>query len=426
MLNPPTHFQSWHPATLFTLTLTLFLSLVARAQSVEVMHNFGVTAGDGNVPSSGLIVDAAGNYYGVTRTGGAHNAGIVYQLSPVRGGGWNETILYNFKGGASDGSGPSGLLLRDSAGNLYGTAQEGGLVSTPCTDFQNSTVGCGIVFKLARTTTGQWTETVLHRFTGGTDGGNPNAGLVRDKAGNLYGTAAFGGVGKAGTVFKLSHTTTGWKATTLHAFVGTADGINPLSPLVFDSLGNLYGTTYNGGPPALGIVFKLLPQTTGAWKEQVLHTFQGGPTDGQHPFSGGVTLDKGGDVYGSTFMGGPAGPNGGTVFKLNAANGYAITILHNFSNFDPEGSFINGSLLLDAKGTLWGTSAYGVFGLTPGSSGWSETVLWGLNVNRFPSSDGVIFRAPVIMDAQGNFYGTTLWGGQAGNTTGGVGFKLVP
>jgi hypothetical protein len=170
------------------------------------MHNFGVTAGDGNVPSSGLIVDAAGNYYGVTRTGGAHNAGIVYQLSPVRGGGWNETILYNFKGGASDGSGPSGLLLRDSAGNLYGTAQEGGLVSTQCTDFQNSTVGCGIVFKLARTTTGQWTETVLHRFTGGTDGGNPNAGLVRDKAGNLYGTAAFGGVGKAGTVFKLSHT----------------------------------------------------------------------------------------------------------------------------------------------------------------------------------------------------------------------------
>ena len=287
-------------------------------------------------------------------------------------------------------------------------------------------MGCGIIFKLTPTTTGQWTEAVLHHFSGATDGGNPGAGLVRDSAGNLYGTSAFGGSGNAGTVYKLSHTSTGWKLTVLHAFAGAADGVNPLCPLAFDSLGNLYGTAYNGGTKGVGIVFKLLPQTTGAWKEQILHTFLGGPTDGAHPFSGGVTLDRSGNVYGSTFMGGPAGSNGGTVFKLTAAKGYAETTLHDFSISDPEGDFINGSLLFDTKGNLWGTSAYGVFELTPGLTGWTETVFWGLNKNQFPSADGRIFRAPVYMDAQGNLYGTTLWGGEAGNTTGGVAFKLIP
>jgi len=110
---------------LATLMLSFLVSVGAQAQTVEVLHNFGVTAGDGNVPTGGLIVDAAGNFYGVTETGGIHNFGTVYRLSPESGGGFKETILYNFKGGSSDGAGPSGLLLRDSAGNLYGTTRGG-------------------------------------------------------------------------------------------------------------------------------------------------------------------------------------------------------------------------------------------------------------------------------------------------------------
>lgn len=427
MLNPLTHSWSRSKAAVAATIVgfVFLLGINGSAQTVEVMHNFGVTAGDGNIPSGGLIVDTAGNYYGTTAAGGTHNFGTVYRLSPQSGGGWTETVLYSFKGGTLDGSTPSGLLLRDSTGSLYGTTREGGHQSAQCTDSISSTVGCGIVYKLTPTTTGQWHETVLHMFTG-TDGGNSNAGLVRDKTGNLYGTAGFGGSGNSGTVFRLSHTTTGWKITVLHTFTGTTDGINPFAPVAFDSLGNLYGTTYNGGANGMGIVFKLSPQTTGTWKEKILHTFAGGPDDGNQPFLNGVTLDKSGNVYGGTFFGGPAKQNGGTVFELAAANAYAMTILHSFSNTDPEGGFEEGGLMFDSKGNLWGVSAYGVFELSPGTNGWTETVPWGLNVNHFPSTDGILFRAPVIMDALGNLYGTTLWGGQAGNTTGGVAFKLVP
>lgn len=411
---------------LAALLFSLVFTLDTRGQTLTVLHNFGVTAGDGNVTSGGLIEDAAGNFYGVTGLGGTHNLGTVYRLTPESGGVWKETILYSFEGGLTDGASPSGVLLRDSAGKLYGTTREGGLQSAQCTDFTASPTGCGIVFELTPTTTGPWIETVLHRFTGGIDGGNPNAGLAHDAGGNLYGTAVFGGSSQSGTVYKLTHNTTGWTATVLHTFAGGADGINPVAPVVFDGLGNLYGDTYNGGTDGKGIVFKLSPQTTGPWKEQILHTFIGGPTDGNQPYIGGVTLDKNGNVYGSTFFGGPGKANGGTVFELNAAKGYAITILHDFSLTDPAGDFPNGGLMFDAKGSLWGTTAYGVFELTPALSGWTEKVPWGLNVNHFPSTDGRILRARVIMDAQGNLYGTTLWGGQAGPTTGGVAFKLVP
>lgn len=423
MRTPSTQFRVRCATTLAALTLSLLVSIGARAQTIEVLHNFGVTAGDGNYPSGGLIGDAAGNFYGMTRTGGAHNFGTVYRLSPESGGGWKETILYSFKGGASDGSGPSGILLRDSAGNLYGTTTQGGLQSAQCTDFENPSVGCGIAFELTPTTTGQWAETVLHRFTGRTDGGNPLGGLVHDNAGNLYGTAGFGGAGGSGTVYKLSHTPAGWKEIVLHSFAGSADGINPGAPLVFDSLGNLYGATYNGGADGWGIVYRLSPQTTGAWKEQILHTFKGG-LDGAKPFfNGGVTLDENGNIYGSTISGGTS-KYYGTIFKLDAAKGYANTILHNFSLTAGPGGSPNGGLIFDAKGNLWGTTEYGVFNLTPGSSGWSETVLWGFN--EFPSTDGVGFFAPVMMDAQGNLYATTIWGGTAGDTTGGVAFKLIP
>ena len=415
-----------HTSALLGTIVVLIFSLSSAAQTVDVLHDFDVAINDGNIPSSGLIVDTAGNFYGVTESGGTNNAGTVYRLSHESGGAWTEAILYNFKGGTSDGAGPSGLLLRDSAGSLYGTTRQGGFQPAQCTNTANPGLGCGIVFKLVPTKTGEWTETVLHRFTGGADGGNPNAGLVHDGVGNLYGTAAFCGAAGSGTVYKLSPTTTSWKLTVLHTLAGSADGINPMAPVVFDSSGNLYGDTYNGGAEGKGIVFKLSPQTTGLWKEQILHTFIGGPTDGNQPFLGGVTLDKNGNVYGGTFFGGPAKLNGGTVFKLNAAKGYAITILHNFSDSDPAGGFVNGGLIFDSKGNLWGTNAYGVFELSPESSGWRETVLWGLNVNHFPAIDGVIFRAPVIMDEQGNLYGTTLWGGEAGDITGGVAFKLVP
>jgi uncharacterized repeat protein (TIGR03803 family) len=221
---------------------------------------------DGQAPRAGLITDKKGNFYGTTYYGGSYNYGAIFKLAPKG----TETALYSFEDG-SDGYFPVAGLIMDSAGNLYGTTEDGG---TGCV----TTNGCGTVFKLAP----NGTETVLYAFTNGSDGGYPEAGLIMDKEGNLYGTTDDGGANAYGTVFKVAPDGT---ETVLHSFTGS-DGANPVAGLIMDKKGNFYGTTAVGGTYGYGTVFKLAPNGT----ETVLYAFTNG-SDGGYP-ENGVIMDK--------------------------------------------------------------------------------------------------------------------------------------
>lgn len=243
-----------------------------------------------------------------------------------------------------------------------------------------------------------------------------------------YGATASGGSKGLGTVFKLALTPTGWKETVLHSFTGNSDGANPFihcAGLAVDSLGNLYGTTVAGGVDNAGIVFKLTPQTSGAWTETILYTFKGG-NDGFRPRAG-VILDKSGDVFGTTESGGTG--RYGTAFVLTAANHYAKAILHEFTAASGDGWYPNG-LIFDASGNLYGTCGAGgssgggtIFKLTRDSvTAWSEHVLY----NFTGGADGNIPFVPMTMDAHGRLYSSTIWGGGAGTIRGGVVFEFIP
>ncbi len=308
---------------------------------------YAPSKGHGNIFPGSVVRDAAGNFYGPAG-GGLKHFGTVFRLS-ANG---TETQEYAFRGGA-DGAYPTNLI-RDRAGNLYGTTVYGG-------NFSCYALGCGVVFELHG-----HHETILHTFTGGTDGAIPQAGLIRDQAGNLYGTTSQGGGSGCfenrgcGTVFKIG---TNGIETVLYSFTGTAgDGQTPAASLIRDSAGNLYGTTTFGGdvscnpPSGCGTVFKL--STRG--KETVLYSFTGAP-DGEFPSA--LIRDAKGDAYGTTAFGGNATCNAplgcGTVFELDTTG--KETILYRFSGTDGEQPYA--SLLRDRAGNLFGTTYYG------GSSG---------------------------------------------------------
>jgi uncharacterized repeat protein (TIGR03803 family) len=238
-----------------------------------VIHAFAYGK-DGSAPFGGMILDSAGNLYGTTTYGGNPNScvqknqggcGTVYELSPTSGGGWHEKVLYTFN--ATDGATPVASLISDAAGNLYGTTGTGGKL-TNCYN-GGGLYGCGVVFELSPTSGGRWQETVLYAFTGGADGAYPDARLILDASGNLYGTATTGGnlngcdaqyTSGCGVVFKLSpNSGGGWQETVLHAFTNNPDGALPGGSLIFDVLGNLYGTTSTGGPHGNGTVFEITP-----------------------------------------------------------------------------------------------------------------------------------------------------------------------
>ena len=307
------------------------------------------------------------------------------------------SILHSFMGN-SDGGGPfQAPLTRDAAGNLYGTTTYGG--SSLCTtDFEG---GCGTVFKIDKT----GKHTVLHRFTGRADGKNPYAGLIRDAAGNLFGTTSGGfvdGVPPYGNVFKLD--TTG-KLTMLYKFKGGDDGAFPTGGVIRDASGNLYGVTDEGGAFGLGTVFKL--DTAG--KETLLYSFRGAP-DGKNPLYESLVMDATGNLYGSTYGGGTS--NQGTVFKVNATTG-AEEVLYSFANGNDGGLPYSG-LVLDAKGNLYGTTSQGggagagtVFKLDPTGK---ETLLYKFKGGK----DGIFPMGGLVRDAKGNLWGTTLYGGVNG------------
>jgi uncharacterized repeat protein (TIGR03803 family) len=263
---------------------------------------------DGTAPGAGLVFDTFGNLYGTTTTGGAYGAGTVFELTApaAPGGSWTKTVLFNFHD-SENGGRPASNLIFDTTGALYGATQVGG-----APDF-------GVVFKLSPPPSpgGSWTQSTLHGFTGAPDGAGPAGNLVFDTAGALYGVTQAGGASNFGTVFRLAPPATpggAWTETTLHGFTGGSDGGHPRSGLMFDMTGALFGTTTDGAAFGFGAVFKLAPPATPgkAWKETVLYHFKGGG-DGAGPRTG-LTVDGSGAVFGTTA--GRVPTNAGTVFEL--------------------------------------------------------------------------------------------------------------
>lgn len=381
----------------------------------RLLRAFDGRTGGGMPQYGALLLDASGNLFGTTSSGGAHGAGTVFGLTSTASGPWKENVLHSFSRGIDGNGNPYGKLVFDSAGNLYGTAQYGGVN------------GLGSVFELVPTSDG-WTEKVLHSFTAGTDGIYPFAGVVFDSDGHLYGTTAEGGSSNQGTVFKLTHSSDGsWKESIAYSFEGDSDGGIPDSNLILDAVGNLYGTARGGGikafpcnPTGCGVVYELKKNTDASWSESVLYTFTGG-NDGDAPFAG-LTFDASGNLYGTAFTT-RAGNAGGAVFKLAPASGtWTQTVLYDF----PSGG-LYGGVVLDAAGNLYGANSGGgggygsIFELTPASGTWTLNNLYSFT-NKSGSNDGIGPYAGVTFDGAGNLYGATFEGGT--NNRGTV-FKLT-
>jgi uncharacterized repeat protein (TIGR03803 family) len=330
-----------------------------------------------------------------------------------------ERVLHSFNDNGKDGVNPYAGVIFDSSGNLYGTTAYGGC---------NVQYGCGTVFELTPTRSGTWEEKVLHHFNF-RDGWIPFAGLIFGANGNLYGTTE----ADAGTVFELTPTAGGdWTEKVLHRFKeNTKDGVNPYAGVIFDSSGNLYGTTLGGW--GLGTVFELSPKEGGGWAERILHDFTNKGKEGNTPYAG-VIFDTSGNLYGTTYYGGDyqCEYGCGTVFELTpkAGGGWAEKVLHSFNMKD--GATPVAGLIFDASGNLYGTTSAGggsnqcqygcgtVFELTPkAGGGWTEKVLHSFG----QGEDGAVPLSGLIFDASGNLYGTTYEGGTYGY---GTVFEIIP
>lgn len=366
---------------------------------------------DGGYPVSGLVLDAQGNLYGTTPQGGAAGGGTVFKVDATG----QETVLYSFTGTGGDGSSPYAGLVQDPQGNLYGTTAYGGAHND------------GTVFKIS--TTGK--ESVLYSFTGtGGDGAFPQAGLILDGQGNLYGTTSQGGAAGGGIVFKVDAT---GRETVLYIFTGSSgDGANSYAGLVQDGQGNLYGTTSSGGDSGWGTVFELSPPPggTGPWNETVLHSFKGGGSgeDGAYPYAG-LALDAQGNLYGTTAEGGFSAFCCGTIFKVTRTG--QETVLYKFTG-NADGGYPTAGLILDGRGNLYGTTSDGgdltcaigdgsgcgnAFKLTPAGHVSILHIFFGTG------GDGQVPDAGLVQDSLGNVYGTTYYGGAYGQ---GTVFKLTP
>jgi uncharacterized repeat protein (TIGR03803 family) len=378
-------FKSACAALLIAAPLAVQLG---HAQTYTVLHRFTGNP-DGAFPFAPIILDLQGNLYGTTYIGGANGFGAIFVLDHSG----EERVLYSFQGG--DGVGPQAGLRRDSAGNLYGTVYGGGVTGAPA-----CVPGCGSVIELD--SSGK--EVAVYVFPGGNSGSNPWAGVVRDSAGNLYGTTYGGGSGTCGGVlgcgvlFKLAD----GKETVLHNFGRTAqDGVNPSGTLIHDAAGNFYGTAQNGGVAGGGVIFKM--DTTA--KETVMYAFGTVPGDGTTPY-GSLIRDAAGNFYGITNGGGAYGL--GTVFSLDAKG--KETILYSFTG-GADGASPRAGVVRDSAGNLIGTTSAG------GST--NEGVVYMLNVagnetvlhDFTGGADGAYPNAALIRDTKGNLYGTAAYGG---------------
>ncbi len=401
----------------------LFAGISAAQASPHEKLLTSFSSHGGNYPLGGVVFDSAGNLYGTTGRGGKFNAGTVFKLTPPAGGhgAWKRSTLYNFDG--ADGQAPRGTLVLDAAGNIYGTTAVGG------------TNDMGTAYELSPPVSGQttWQHTILTSFDSG--GNYPYAGMVFDKsghlygttlgssafhqhppwkgsavyelippgdgetkwkrkiiqkletntgyaaasalaidaAGNLYGTTQGGAVG-GGAVFELSPPTKGsaaWTTTVLYTFQGQGGPYSALGTLVFDSAGNLFGTTYFGGEYTYGTVFELSPPPAGQtkWTPTLIWSFGQG-INGQYPTEGNLVIGKSGELYGVTYDGGPA--NFGVAFELippmSPGGSWSQRDLIGFTG--PNGAAAMCYLTTDASGLLYGVTDAGGKGYNPNSIGY--------------------------------------------------------
>jgi uncharacterized repeat protein (TIGR03803 family) len=399
------------------------LTIQRLPATYSVLYSFNGYPNDGAQPweiGGTLVRDASGNLYGSTSAGGnAVCQGVPYQPGTVvELSGNTETVLFNFSDqhcGGDVGISPTGALALDSAGNLYGTTQEGG------------SSDCGNVWKLSGSS-----FTVLYDF-GCSEGGYPYAGVILDRQGNIYGTTALGGTYGNGIVYEIN-SQGGFGV--LYAFTGGADGGKPYGGVAMDLAGNLYGMTYVGGTSQDGVVYEL-SRSGGGWTETVLHSFSGSPNDGANPRFASLTLQSTGpltQIYGVTELGGSNG--NGTAFKMaRGRSGYNFTLLHSFTRANGDGGLPRGTLL-GLNGKLYGTTAAGgdsndwgtVFELSPPLTpfgSWQETILY----NFTGSADGGTPIAGLVADSTGALYGAARDGGIVNNSCSsgcGVIFKVQP
>ncbi len=394
------------------LFLLLAAAIAAQAQTFTVLHKF--SGSDGANPYAGLTIDRGGNLYGTTQFGGHLSStcpggcGTIFKFAPRGSGGvlsklyefsagpqgypqarvvfgpdgtlygtasgfggygdngygavfhlrppaavcksvscpWSETVLFSFD--AATGFFPLGDLTFDAAGNIYGTTQFGGL-----TQYCGGG-GCGVAYQLTQSG-GAWTENILHAFTSGPDGAYPNSGVISDRAGNLYGTAPqddYQG-GSYGLVYQLSPSGSDWTLNALYYFQAENDGAYPYAGLISDPAGNLYGATRNG-PDEAGTVFELT-SSGGGWEYNLVYGLP--PGDGCCGPYGTLVADAAGNLYGATLTAGEYGE--GNVFKLTPSNGaWTYTDLYDFTGHD-DGGQPYGSLVLDANGNIYGTTYAG-------------------------------------------------------------------
>jgi uncharacterized repeat protein (TIGR03803 family) len=427
---------------------------------LPLLHSFAGGVSDGQFPYAPLILDDSGNFYGTTSSGGASGRGTIFT---IKTSGADFRLLRSFAGGAGDGSGPRAALILDGSGNLFGTTLAGGpsdagsvfKVKTDGTGFQilrafaggasdgdspyaplildssdnlyGTTQGAssssGTVFRVKTDGTG---FQVLRLFTGGgSDGAQPFAAVILAGPGQLYGTTYSGGPLSQGTVFSIDTDGNGFRL--LHAFIGdVSDGKNPHGSLVRDGSGNLYGTTYSGGSSDLGTVFKVKTDGTGF---ELLYSFLGRPNDGSQPLAA-LVLDGSGNLYGTTTFGGSPS-DAGSVFKVKT-DGTGFQILHAFTGSASDGSNPAAALILDGSGNLYGTTVNGgssnfgsVFKVRTDGTGFQILHLFA------GANDGANSSASLILDGPGDLYGTTVNGGGSSMgtvfnvKTDGTGFRVL-
>ncbi|MFZ0732388.1 MAG: choice-of-anchor tandem repeat GloVer-containing protein [Candidatus Sulfotelmatobacter sp.] len=413
--------KEWSLGNVVVVIAAVFsLAMCAEAANTySVVRNFSPRSGD--IPYGGLLMDQAGNLYGADSSGGTQNWGAIFELTPNGKGGWTYTEIYDC-GKADDCSVPVGSLVMDEAGDLYGV-----------TYFGN-------VFELMPSGSGVWTGRVIHTFGGGSDGSAPSP-VILDGDGDLYGVNGTGGHNNLGYVFELTSSIGGWSLVHLHDFTGSdgAETTNTaggqVAGLVWDSAGNLYGTTGLGGSSAkcqggCGLIFEL-KNDSGSWTETVLHDFTG--SDGANP-DAPLTMDAAGNLYGTTTSGGTKGL--GVVFKLAPSSGtWSSKVLHDFTGAHLDGAYPNTALIVDAGGNLYGATESGgadlqscqvmndfgcgtAFELSPNGTQWKISIL-----HAFTGRKDGGFPGGVVRDSSGNLYGAAQAGGA---NAGGLLFKIVP
>jgi uncharacterized repeat protein (TIGR03803 family) len=412
----------------YALLAVLGAALLAAAQTqYSVLYSFGTNGpNDGSGSMGKLLADGQGNLYGTTKLGGSGGSGTVFELTPEAGGTWSETVLYNFcsQSNCSDGAYPEAGLVSDTAGNLYGSTLAGG-----------SILSWGAVFELSPPTVAGngWTETVLWSFGGTSDGdGCGPRKLIFDKAGNLYGATSNCGSGPhpSGTVFELSPDFDGgWSETLLYTFNGTnkinPDGSYPVGGFTFDNAGNIYGTTSFGGKLFGGVVYELSPMSNGPWTETLLHVFS--PNGAYRPLSS-VVFDEDGNLYGTVSEGGASATGCteygcGGIFKLTNVGGQWIKDSLSFTGLN-LGNPAAGIVVDEGRKTGYGTTQYGG---TQGNGsvfsvhGSKLSVLYNF-CSQVSCADGSQPLTSLTQDESGNLYGTTSLGGAYNQ---GVVFEIV-